>query len=111
MIKTKGEKVCLSAKGENGLSAPCVKVSFRIRSVSYYSSAFDLLEAETVLPEMDEDFCGFLRSFDDYEAFAYFCINNETVIVADSINGDIISAEKLSDFLPHIREYYEESAE
>lgn len=111
MEKTRETTVCLSAKGDNSSILPGVRVRGAIRSASYYRSAYELLSVETVLPALDEDFEGFLRSFDDYEGIGYLCLNGEIVLFCDDVNGDVFSASKIEDVLPSIREQYEDFCE
>ena len=79
-----------------------------VRSLSAYDSAYELLEAETILPEMGEDFLSYLRTFDAFEAVRYFCINHEIVIFTDSVSNDTIWTCYLSDVLPDVRKQYEQ---
>lgn len=96
------DSVTFCLNGENGILLSKNPV---LRSISVYSSAYDLLSAETVLPDLDDDFDGFLRHFDDFETTEFYCINHEYVIT--TIDGDFVGAELLDDVLPNIREYYE----
>ena len=76
-----------------------------IRNICQYMSAWDLLENECVLPSFEDygaDFLDFLRYFDKYECIQYFCIDAETVVVADAINGDVLHVCKLMDFVTEI---------
>ena len=76
-----------------------------IRSISAYRSAHDLINDYGFLPEhlsADADFCNFLRHFDDYEDRQYFCVNDNTIIVADAIDGTVFgsfSAEKVIEII------------
>ena len=82
-----------------------------VRSISAYSSASELIEENGFLPDQlsaDEDFCGFLRSFDDYEAIAYFLVNDDTVLCADSISSDLFSVCSVDEFINGIVEQYKE---
>ena len=85
---------------------PGIRVNGPIFGASYYRSAYELLDSETVLPELEEDFELFLRSFDDYESIGYLCLNNETVLFCDDINGSIFSVGNIGDILPSVREAY-----
>ena len=110
MERTQGNTVFLKDKGDFASSClPGIHVRGAVRSASYYRSAFELLEAETILPELDDDFMGFLRSFDDYESVGYLCLNGEIVLFCDDINGMVFSAGKVEDILQSVREYYAES--
>ena len=105
----KGYTVYLKKQGDILSSClPGIHVRGAVRSASYYRSAFELLEAETVLPDMEEDFCDFLRSFDDYESIGYLCLNGEIVLFCDDVNGNVCSASKIEDVLPSIRQQYAE---
>lgn len=97
------EKVTFCLNGDNGVFLPKNPV---INTMTIYDSAYEMLSAETVLPDLDDDFEGFLRGFEDYENFKYFCVNHEIVIVTVD-NWDFVGAETLETVLPHIREYYE----
>ena len=81
-----------------------------VRTISAYSSASELIEDYDLLPaalSANEDFCDYLQSFDDYEAVAYFCINGDTVLCADSVNGDLFSVCSADEFIKGIVEQYE----
>ena len=109
MERTKGNTVFLKDKGDILSSCfPGIHVRGAVRSASYYRSAYELLEAETVLPELDDDFLDFLRSFDDYESIGYLCLNGEIVLFCDDVNGMVFSAGKVEDILPSVRAQYEE---
>ena len=79
----------------------------RFRTISAYNSAYELLENETVLPSFGDDFDSYLRNFDAFESYAYFCVNSEMVIVTDDVNGDVLDFCSLDDFLRTIRKRYE----
>ena len=105
----KGYTVYLKKQGDILSSClPGIHVRGAVRSASYYRSAFELLEAETVLPELDDDFMDFLRSFDDYESIGYLCLNGEIVLFCDDVNGMVFSARKVEDILPSVRAQYDE---
>ena len=107
--RTKGYTVYLKKQGDILSSTlPGIHVRGAVRSASYYRSAYELLEAETVLPELDDDFLGFLRSFDDYESIGYLCLNGEIVLFCDDVNGMVFSAEKVEDILSSVRAQYDE---
>lgn len=109
MEDKKGRTVYLKNQGDIlPYALPGVYVRGAIRTVSYYRSAYELLEAETVLPDMEEDFCDFLRSFDDYEGIGYLCLNGEVVLFCDDVNGNVCSASKIGDVLPSIMQQYAE---
>ena len=79
-----------------------------IKTISAYRCVGDLLEAETVLPELSEDFRTYLFTFDAFDSLEYFCANGKTVIVTDSCNGDVLEICELSDILPEIMVQAEE---
>ena len=62
-----------------------------IKSILHFSNAYELLEDAgdiEILSELSEEEEDFLRSIDDYEPLSFFLINDDTVIICDSINGD-----------------------
>ena len=79
-----------------------------IQSICFYDSAFELLEEETILPNLDPDFLDYLRTFDAFEGVRYACLNHDTVLYLDSVNGDLLGSLPLGDVLDSIREYYGE---
>lgn len=110
MKEARGISVNLSEKaGKDCAVLPGIRVNGPIYTASYYRSTFALLENETVLPEFDDDFEGFLRHFDDFESGGYLCLNGEIVLFCDDINGMVFSAGKVEDILQSVREYYAES--
>lgn len=79
----------------------------RLGTISAYNCAYDLLETETVLSVDDDDFLDFLRGFDAFESYAYFCVNSEIVIITDDVTGDVLYFCSLDDFLRTIKKHYE----
>lgn len=78
-----------------------------LRSIRSYSSAYDLLYNETTLTDdLDPDFLDYLRGFDDFEPFEYFCLNGENYICADRIDGTILGIGDLPGLLEEIRIEY-----
>lgn len=73
----------------------------KVKSINEYVSAFDVIEeycdcvslcdgeSYIIMDEQisDEDDICFLQHFDDYEAYTYYVINGETVIV--TIDSDV----------------------
>lgn len=78
-----------------------------LSTLNYYTSAYELLDNETILPEIDADFLGYLRTFDAFDSIVYFCLDSETVIYADRINGDVYGIDSIDDMLQNIKNYYE----
>ena len=65
----------------------------KIKSISSYDSAYKCLEAiddGSMLPFLNDKIQDFCEHFDDYEPYKYFVLNDESVIVADSISGDVL---------------------
>ena len=58
--------------------------------------------------DVDQETKDWIRGIDDFECFAYTVIDNETVIVSDSINGDIIGQQPIKDFMTETLNYIRE---
>lgn len=83
-----------------------------LRSVSAYRSAYELLHNETyVAEEESEDFLDFLRHVDDWETISYFCINGDSVLFCDSINGQVLAFCQIWELLDDLREHYKQFCE
>lgn len=106
-MKISGEKVIFCGSRDIGRvmrgeeDSCCV-----LKSVTVYHSAYDLLDTETILPDLDPDFLDFLRGFDAYESIAYVCLNGETVLFTDMISGDVAAACNIGEMLPEIEKLY-----
>lgn len=74
-----------------------------VKSISAYRNGFDLMsdtdEGSRVLSALPTDEIEALKHADDYEAVLYLLINYDTVVMADSINGDILGISTLKDFV------------
>ena len=82
-----------------------------IKQISAYSSAHEMIEEHDLLPKElqdNQDFCEFLQNFDDFECFGYFCVNDDTIICTDRINGDVISICSAAELIAGIKEQYDE---
>ena len=80
-----------------------------ISSIEAYSAVYDLLKENGFLPpNIEGDFCDYLQHCDDFEAVAYFCVNYDTVLCADSINGDLFSVCSADEFINGIYKQYKE---
>ena len=67
-----------------------------IRSIAQYNCAYDVLQefcGAEFWQEIDSEDDTFLRHFDDFEGFCYFCVNGESIIVTDFL-GEVISYER-----------------
>lgn len=62
-----------------------------IKNIVKYSSFFELISdaAPDLLRVVSDEMKDALNGFDDYEGIIYYLINDETVLCADSCNGDI----------------------
>lgn len=77
-----------------------------VRTISNYGTLFSLLDTETRLPALDENFELFLRNFDAFECVTYFCVNDYDIICADDISGDVLWTDTTLEALDHLRAYY-----
>ena len=87
-----------------------------IKSICHYGCAYDLILDyygrdeffDCALTEEQEDF---LRCVDDYESFTFYVVNDDTVLVCDSISGAVIgSAVSLEEFKRNMIELASEEA-
>ena len=65
----------------------------KINSISRYNCAYELLEefcGADFWDEIDSEDDIFLRHFDDFEGYAYFCLDGCDIIVTD-FYGDVIN--------------------
>lgn len=76
----------------------------KVKSITQYGSAYELLQEwcgmewwDTIDSEDDV----FLRHFDDFEGFVYFCVNGKDIFVTD-FGGDVIA--HYSDFSVFLRD-------
>ena len=62
-----------------------------IKNIVKYDSFFELITdaAPELLRVVSDEMKQALEGFDDYESIVYYLINDETVLCADSVNGDI----------------------
>lgn len=58
--------------------------------------------------EPDDETKSWLRGIVDFETFSYFVVDNETVIVTDGLNGDVIGQQPIKDFMTDTLEYIQE---
>lgn len=106
-MNIKGKKLLICGSGDRGTGYLAQQGVLRyLDSISAYHSAWDLLHNEGELPTGEEDFCEWLKSADDFEALAYFCVSGELVIIADSVNGEVLSFCGLDEFLRRSREQW-----
>ena len=87
----------------------------KIKTIVKYDSAYALLDDAdpATFPCLVDDMTDYFEHFDDFESCKYYLINNETVIVTDGINGDVIghpvTIEEL--YLAIIDSYYDSIGE
>lgn len=65
----------------------------KIKTLQHFSCAYDLLMEDCdveVMEGLTEDQRDFLRHVDDFEPVTYFLLNWDTVIICDSISGDVM---------------------
>ena len=106
-MKIKGQRILFCGSGDSGTGMLAMSGTLHaLESIRVYRSAFDLLQAETVLPDLQGDFCDYLRSFDAYDCISYVCINGELVVFCDAINGDAVSFCQIGEMLGEIRANY-----
>ena len=97
-----GEKLTMKSKGD---------ILGTVEQISAHNSAYELVDEYGFLPKElqdNQDFCDFLRHFDDYECFCYFCVNDSTIICADSLNGYVISVCSADELITGVLQEYEE---
>lgn len=81
-------------------------------SIKSFSSAYELVDAW--FPgffeegyEKDNDLVDYIKGFDAYETIAYYLVDNDYVMTADSITGDIFGAlTPMTDFYKNIKALY-----
>ena len=72
-----------------------------IRSISAFSSAWEVLEdyvSDRRLSDLTADEREALQHVDDFESYSYYVLNGHTVIVCDSITGDVIDSATINNF-------------
>ena len=74
-----------------------------------YESAYSMLaDIEPMfLAGLTEEQRSELYGVDDYESYSYQT-DGATVVVSDSLNGDVLSTDTMEDFLRNTLEYLEE---
>lgn len=75
-----------------------------ITSIAQYNSAYDVLQEFCGIEfwqEIDAEDDTFLRFFDAFDGYTYYCINGETIILTDFL-GDVIG--NAQSFLAFLRE-------
>ena len=75
-------------------------------SLTHYNNPYDLFSEEGY--EMTEDQADYFRHIVDFEPVVFYLVNGLVVVTCDSINGDVLGQEKLSDYYRHSIEAYEE---
>ena len=78
-----------------------------ITNICRYNSAYELLQEFCGLEfwsEIDAEDDIFLRHFDDFEGFCYYCINGETIIVTDFLGTVIGNPMTFLEFLREIED-------
>ena len=76
-----------------------------INSIFCYKSAWDLLRNETTI-DPEKDYQDWLQHFDDYNPIAYYVVNEQVVITADDINGQVYQIQDIGEFLLSLRQAY-----
>lgn len=74
-----------------------------VRSIDCYDTLLDMLDAadpdklHVLMRDMlaDNECRSVLQACDDYETFRYLVINDEIVVITDSINGEVADQEDL----------------
>lgn len=74
-----------------------------VRSIDVYKSTLDMLDAvdpgnlHRLIKDMlvDDECRSVLQCADDYETFNYLVINNDVVVLCDSLNGEVSDQEDL----------------
>lgn len=74
-----------------------------VRSIDCYDTLLDMLDAvdpgklHVLLRDMlaDDECRSVLQAADDYETFRYLVINDEIVVLCDSLNGEVSDQEDL----------------
>ena len=74
-----------------------------VRSIDCYDTLLDMLDAvdpgklHVLMHDMlaDDECRSVLQAADDYETFRYLVINDELVVIIDSINGEVADQEDL----------------
>lgn len=74
-----------------------------VRSIDCYDTLLDMLDAvdpdklHVLMRDMlaDDECRSVLQACDDYETFRYLVINDEIVVITDSINGEVDDQEDL----------------
>lgn len=64
-----------------------------VKTLQHFSCAYDLLMEDCdveIMEALNDDERDFLRHVDDFDPVAYYLINGDTVVVCDSITGDIM---------------------
>lgn len=86
----------------------------KFKSISdRYSSAFDMLSdyAPEFISGLDKDAADYLAGIGDYESFAYTVVNDQIVIVSDSINFDVYETTTLPEFIKQTAAYLVENVD
>lgn len=86
----------------------------KIENISAYRDGYELMsdtdEGSRILAVLPVEEHEALKHADDYEAVLYILLNYDTVIIADSINGDIFEITTLKDFVINSAKWaYEEA--
>jgi glutaredoxin-related protein len=74
-----------------------------VRNIDVYKSTLDMLDAvdpgnlhQLIKDMLTDDECrSVLQCADDYETFNYLVINNDVVVLCDSLNGEVHDQEDL----------------
>ena len=82
-----------------------------IQNIRYYHDVYTLFENELTGNELNAfsaDFLLALRNIDDFQPNNYAVIDDKTVIILDSFNGDVFDIVSFDDFITNTIEYVKE---
>ena len=78
-----------------------------ITSIAHFSCAYDLLQeygSAEFWQEIDAEDDSFLRDFDDFTGYIYFCINGETIVITDVLGGVVGRPQSFLSFLREVED-------
>lgn len=78
-----------------------------ITSLSRYDCAYDVLReycGAEFWQENDAEDDVFLRNFDDFTGYVYFCINGETIVITDVLGGVVGRPQSFLAFLREVED-------
>ena len=83
-----------------------------MKNILYYGDTLDHLVADYAddddWAELDEDTMFNIRHSVDYESFAFYVIDDKTVITADTLSGDVVAENTVKEFIRQAIEYAQE---